>query len=74
MYDRRVQHDGYLNTYSFMKDEHKIILRPLHPGELSKRHESMQVELMELLATLTKANLSLFPHPRRSPRRRITCL
>ena len=37
-YDRRVQHDGYLNTYSFMMDGHKVTLKPLHPEELAKRH------------------------------------
>ena len=26
MFDRRVQHDGYHNTYSFMKDGHKVVL------------------------------------------------
>ena len=37
MLDRRVQHDGYLNIYSFTNDGHKVILRPMHPRELVKR-------------------------------------
>ena len=36
MYGKRVQYDGYLNTYSFTKDVHKVILRPLHPEELAR--------------------------------------
>ena len=46
MYDRHVWHDEYLNTYSFIKDEHKVTLRPMHPEELVKRHKHVQVELM----------------------------
>ena len=46
MYDRHVWHDEYLNTYSFIKDEHKVTLRPMHPEELVKRHMHVQVELM----------------------------
>jgi len=32
MDDRRVMHDGYLNTYSFTKDGKKITLAPLAPS------------------------------------------
>ena len=45
-YDRHVQHVGYLNTYSFTKDGHKVTLKPLHPNELAKRHKAMQDTLM----------------------------
>ena len=45
-YDRRVQHDGYLNTYSFTKDVHKVTLKQLHPEELDKWHKPVQDTLM----------------------------
>ena len=61
-YDRRVQHDGYLNTYSFTKDGHRIVLRPLHPEELAKRHKPMQDTLMtrsEVISHINKGELIL---------------
>ena len=44
MFDRHVQHDGFHNTYSFTKDGHKIVLKPMHPEEFSKKPK--RVELM----------------------------
>ena len=37
MFNRRVQHDGYHNTYSFTKDGYKIVLKPMHPRDFAKR-------------------------------------
>ena len=34
LYDRKVMHNGYLNTYSFTKDDKKITLSPLSPSKL----------------------------------------
>jgi len=36
LYDSRVIHNGYLNTYSFTKDGKKITLAPLPPSKLHK--------------------------------------
>ena len=41
-----MQYDGYLSTYSIMKDGHKVTLKPLHPDELAKRHKVVQDTLM----------------------------
>ena len=41
-----MQHDGYLNTYSFTKNGHKVTLKPLHPDELAKIHKAMHDSLM----------------------------
>ena len=32
--DRRVIHDGYKNTYAFVKDEKKVLLKPMSPAEV----------------------------------------
>jgi len=39
LFDRRVTHDGYLNTYSFTKDNKRITLAPLSPSKIIK-HKS----------------------------------
>nr|XP_009778296.1 PREDICTED: uncharacterized protein LOC104227695 [Nicotiana sylvestris] len=36
VFDRFAKYDEYFNTYSFTKDEHKIILVPLNPEEIAK--------------------------------------
>ena len=36
LFDRRVSHDGFLNTYSLTKDGKKITLAPLSPSQLTK--------------------------------------
>ena len=46
MFNRRVQHDGYHNTYSFTKDGYKVVLKPMHPGEFAKRLKLERAELM----------------------------
>ena len=44
MFDWCVQHDGFHNTYSFTKDGYKVVLKPMHPEEFSKKPK--RVELM----------------------------
>ena len=56
MYDRRVKHDGYLNTYSFMKDRHKVTLRPMHLEELAKRPKPVQVGFMMRTGVVSRIN------------------
>ena len=46
MFDWRVQHDGYHNTYSFTKDGYKVVMKTMHPEEFSKRPKPKRVELM----------------------------
>ena len=36
LFDLKVKHDGYLNTYSFSKDGRRITLAPLSPSQLHK--------------------------------------
>jgi len=36
MSDRKVMHDGYLNTYTFSKEGNKITLTPFSPSQLHK--------------------------------------
>jgi len=42
LYDRKVTHNGYLNTYSFTKDGKKITLAPLPPSKLHKASKQTQ--------------------------------
>ena len=37
LFDRKVTNNGYLNTYSFVKDGKKITLAPLSPSQLHKK-------------------------------------
>ena len=57
-----MQHDGYLNTYSFTKDGHKVTLKPLLPNELAKRNKVVQDTLMtrsEIVGHINKGELVL---------------
>ena len=38
LYDRRVMHDGYLNTYSFNHNNRRIVLTPMSPATSSTKH------------------------------------
>lgn len=53
MFDRRVIHDGYKNTYTFMKNHKKIILAPLVPK--SKESQNHQSKKNIALTTLMKS-------------------
>ena len=70
-YDRRVQYDGYHNTYSFMKDRHKICLRPLHLKELAKRHKPVQDTLRmksEVVGPINKGEPILISMSKEEPK------
>jgi len=36
LFDRKVKHDGYLNSYSSSKDGKKITTAPLSPSQIHK--------------------------------------
>ena len=57
MYDRRVIHDGYLNTYTFVKDGKRITLTPLAPYQMPKSKPSKPTEFSEKLLTLIEADV-----------------
>ena len=64
LYDRKVIHDGCLNTYTFSKDGKKITLAPLSPSQLHKHKPSIKQPQSDLLLTcsepLLKASLHEF--------------
>ena len=64
LFDRKVKHDGCLNTYSFSKDGKKITLAPLSPSQLQKLKPSNTQPTSDLLLTcsepLLKASLHEF--------------
>ena len=41
MFDRRVLHDGFKNTYAFQKDGKKVVLYPMTPTEVSKTQKQL---------------------------------
>jgi len=49
--DRRVLHDGYLNTYTFTKDGRKISLASLSSSQLTKSKPQKNQEQTKLLLT-----------------------
>lgn len=51
MFDRRVMHSGYLNTYIFSKDGKKITLAPLSPLQLVKNKPQKNPDQTEMLLT-----------------------
>jgi hypothetical protein len=64
LFDRKVMHDGHLNTYTFSKDGKKITLAPLSPSQLHKsKPQTAQTHSDLLLAfsePLLKASLHEF--------------
>lgn len=46
-FDLRAVHDGYLNTYTFIKDGKKIRLNPLPPAEISKDNAQRLARIRE---------------------------
>ncbi|XP_057248316.1 uncharacterized protein LOC130590268 [Beta vulgaris subsp. vulgaris] len=54
MFDRRVNHDGYKNTYSFTKDHKRITLTPLTPKLPDKQSHQNKKTLS--LTTLMKSD------------------
>jgi hypothetical protein len=49
LFDRRVMHNGYLNTYSFTKDGKKITLAPLSPSQLPQTKPTKNQSKTDLL-------------------------
>ena len=62
MYDRRVMHNGYLNTYSFTKNGKKITLNPMSPSELHKIKPQKGQSQSDLLLTCGEPLLKASQH------------
>ena len=62
MYDRRVMHNGYLNTYSFTKNGKKITLNPMSPSELHKIKPQKSQSQSDLLLTCGEPLLKASEH------------
>ena len=61
IFDRCAQHDGYHNTYSFTKDGHKVVLKPMHLGEFAKRSKPGELMMRsEAVEHLSKRRPVLF--------------
>ena len=64
LYDRKVNHDGFLNTYSLLKDGKKITLAPLPPHQITKSKTVEPLKdggvLLTLLEPTLKAELREF--------------
>jgi hypothetical protein len=58
LFDRRVTHDGRMNTYTFTKDHKKITLTPLKTPTLSKPKENPKIDVF--LTTLLKFQMHEF--------------
>ena len=58
-YDRKVQHDGLNNKYSFTHEGQKLILAPLSPQEVYADHIKMLEREREASALATKVSESL---------------
>ncbi|XP_048503161.2 uncharacterized protein LOC125498889 [Beta vulgaris subsp. vulgaris] len=54
MFDRKVIHDGYKNTYAFVKNQKKIVLTPLYPRH--KEHTNNPTKNPVSLTTLIKSS------------------
>ena len=62
LFDRRVKHDGYLNTYTFSKDGKKITLTPLSPFQLHK-HKTLNTQPQpDLILTCSESILKSSHH------------
>ena len=70
MFDPRVQQDGYHNTYSFIKDGYKIVLKPRRREEFAKKPKPEQLELMMrsgIVDYLAKGRPFLFSKAKEKP-------
>jgi len=54
LFDRKVMHDGCLNTYTFSKDGKKITLAPLSPSQLQKHKPSNKHPYTDLFLTCSE--------------------
>ena len=62
LFDRRVTHDGYLNTYSFSKDGKQITLAPLSPSKLPKHKPTNRNPHSDLLLACNESTLKASLH------------
>jgi len=62
LFDRKVMHNGYLNTCSFTKDEKKITLTPLSPSQLDKKAPQKNPERSDLFLTFSDRLLKATHH------------
>jgi len=60
LFDRRVMHEGRLNTYSFTKNHKKITLIPLKPSHTEKPKDNPYIDIFPttLLKSQWHAHLS----------------
>jgi len=58
LFDRRVIHDGRMNTYTFHKDHKKITLTPLKSAPSPKPNDNPHIDVF--LTTLVKSQLYKF--------------
>jgi len=62
LYDHKVMHNGYLNTYSFTKDGKKITLVPLPPSELHETKPQNKPTHSDLLLDVSEPSLKASQH------------
>jgi len=58
LFDKRIMHDGKMNTYTFHKDHKKITLTPLQSGPSPKTKDKLHMDVF--FATLQKSQLHEF--------------
>ena len=66
LFDRKVTNNGYLNTYSFVKDGKKITLAPLSPSQLHKKPSIKKPDRSDLFLTISEPLLRDAQHEFRS--------
>jgi len=62
LYDYKVMHNGYLNTYSFTKDGKKITLAPLPPSKLHEIQPQNKHKQADLLLSVSEPLLKASQH------------
>jgi len=62
LFDEKVMHNGYLNTYSFTKDGIKITLTPLAPSQLHKKSLTKKPDHSDLFLTFSEQLLKASYH------------
>ena len=62
LYDQKVMHDGFLNTYSLSKGGKKITLKPLSPSELLKTNPQKAMNILCCLLTFSETLLKASNH------------
>jgi len=62
LYDTKIMHNEFLNTYSFSKGGKKITLVPLSPSELHKSKPQKRQEHSNLLLTFSEPLLKALYH------------